>query len=90
MQRRSYCSECSGMGCEGVDSLVANLPVCEGVGGSQLSKLDLSRCGINDEGAKMLAAMLRRCLEQVWPIIISCSILRTNNGRLSQDEYFPI
>lgn len=70
MQRSRYCSECSEMGCEGVALLVANLPVCEDVGGSQLSKLDLSRCGIKDEGAKMVAAMLRRCLEQVCPMIL--------------------
>jgi hypothetical protein len=60
-----YCSECSGMGCEGVASLVRTLPVCTAAGGSQLSQLDLSKCEIKDEGAKMLASMLGRCLEEV-------------------------
>jgi hypothetical protein len=72
-----YCSECSGMGCTGVASLVATLPVRAAGGGSQLSKLDLSKCNIKDEGAKSLASMLERCLEEVCCSMVIASSLNT-------------
>lgn len=77
-----YCAECSGMKCEGVAALVAHIPASANllVGGSHLSKFDLSKCGIKDEGAKIIASMLERCVQQVsqncplWQAAHNCTM----------------